>query len=83
MKNSYCNTDHILGTTQMQLLSCRHTYPYSHTKESTVLCGTRFTGPKTILDMLAKRNTPREPEIEFQLSIIYPVFTHVHVAKSG
>jgi len=41
------------------------------------------TGPKTMLDMLVKRNTPPEPEIESQLSINYSVFTHVHVAKGS
>ena len=47
------------------------------------MCGTEFTGPKTVLDMLVKRNTPYEKEIESQMSIIYPVFTHDHVAKSS
>ena len=83
--SSYCKSDHILklDTTQMQLLSSMHTSPYSYWKKSTVPRGTRFIGPKTLLDMRVKRNTPPEPEIESQLSIIYPVFSRVHVAKSG
>ena len=56
------------------------THPLTPTEESNVQCGIRFTGPNNILDMLAKRKTPSEPETESQLPIIYPIFRRIRFA---